>query len=519
MTRQEDRYILSIYSEDEDGIITDRVNLTDGKSYGIGPGAVFAPPPPQKVVEGADSAYRHGHDVVRVRYDNSTVDIRSLIIMGDRPEILAQRIRRITTLLEKTRYRQERGWGERVYVERDWRYSTYSAWDIDPAPEYFFEDVTVLRKEVLRGEFMPPRESVTEIIGKGLEGNCRLTLQCYPFWQGLIQNVVLEYTIDNHTCDVYPPAKRNYVNLDRNDLLGDAPCLMRVRLELVSAGNVRNLRMGVKRLCFPNTAPCCSDLTYQTEDYHALGADTALQSAPAEMSCDTGVRVTPSNANNVERVEWRVEGDTMSQGTYRVFLLIKNRDNARTVLAQFRLRSYPAENAEVFVGDQIEVTTYTAAKFAMLDLGLVTIPPENMGTWYPYPDEYGFEVWTESDAAAGTIDIDYLLLLPVEGGLKLEQFGIGLTGFFTFFVTDAVWEMNGFLNPPVANLYYPPGEYWAGPLLDDLGDAAALQPGFDHCLVFNADNWSAPGDNKAYSDLNLQFKVTVDVLPQYMYIR
>jgi len=516
---QDDRYIIALYSEDEDGAVTDRINLADGASYAVGPGAVYAPPPKQKVSRGADSIYRHGSDVVRARYSNSAVEIRELSIMGT-PEILAERVMRLTTMLEKARLRQERGWGERVFIERDWRYSTYYAWDVDPGPEYFYETVDVLKKEVFRGEFVPPREDVGGILRDGVLAPCRLNLECYPFWQGRERNVVFEYTVDNYVCEVYPPGERNYINVDGGDLPGDAPCLLRVRAENISpSGVIRNLRMGIKKQCWPLTSPCCDDLVYQTEDADVFGTDTVPHIGDPDFACDAGARVTPSNANNVLRLTWAIGQDLLPQGTYKPFLRIRNGTVARTVLAQFRLLDAPS-GADAYVGPQVDIPVIGAGAtgFVMLDMGLVTVPPGLVGDWYT-PGGYILDIWTESDAGAGTVDIDYLLLLPVEGGLKLEQFATSTAGNGAYFTVGTVWEADGFANPPKIAMYYPALMIWVGRPIDDLGFAAYLEPGFDHCFVFSVDEWVAAGVDKPYNVLTSLLKVTMDIIPQYMYIR
>jgi len=517
---QDARYLLALYSEDEDGNVTDRIEFAKGGDYGVGPGAVYTPPPPQKVARGADSAYRHGSDMVRARYDNSAVEIRDLTLKGT-AEILAGRVQRVTTMLEKARLRQERGWGEKVYVERDWRYSTYYAWDVDPGPEYFYETVDILRKEVYRGEFVPPMEDVGDIIGRGVLAPCRLNLECYPFWQGRERNIIFKYDINNHLCDAYPPAYRNYVNIDGDDLPGDAPCLVRVRVTNETAGggarSIRLLRMGIKRQYYPLSTHCCDSLTFQAEDgeFGAVDTDASLLTS-ADCSCGYGVRVTPSDTDNHVRVNWDITAATFPEGEYRCLLRVRNNASARTILAQFRYTFAAWE----WLGDQVEVPTHTVAEFVMVDLGKISIPPVRMGG--RTPNTYTLWIKLQSDAASGTIDLDYLLLLPIEGGLKLTRFKLypyaPVANMFTYFVANITCEYNGFLEPPLTGLVDLAADRWYDSPEDDLGFAAYLEPGKDHCLVFSADEW----DNTEQLSVNLldtDMEITVDIIPQYLYIR
>jgi len=455
---------------EEDGEVLDAVELTDGVSFSLGPGAVSAPPPPLRESWGADNFYRHGSDLVRAVYGNSSVRIR-LSVLGPDIASVKDNLHRIMRMLELARLRQVRGRGPKVKIYRG------------------FGD-RVVSKEVFSGRLTPAAEDVAALVKDGIL-SATLDLVCYPFWQGEESCLVDWTTVQNHDNGTDP----YYVDVSGDEIEGTAPGLLRLDIQNISASSSAYLRCRIGLMVSRSAASFFA--IRQCEDWSA-GFDASVVSG-TEFSQGEAVRVSPSSTENLFRLHSIETAGWPPPGSYRVFVRARNNDTDRVVKLQLGLGT---SQKEYYRTEQVEIPTIaTGALFRMVDLGVITVPP-----WRTHISwQLVFNLYGQSDAASGSYDLDYLLFLPLDQS-KLLKLGWP----YPFFL-----EVNNLEPPPVTNVISTTNLFYDLPD-SDLGFLGELWPGLDHRFFFSVDEYYSGG--VPVNALDSQMRVYIGYIPQWLFV-
>lgn len=457
---------------EENGEVLDAVELTDGVSFSLGPGAVSAPPPPLRESWGADNFYRHGSDLVRAVYGNSSVRIH-LSVLGPDVASVKDNLHRIMRMLELARLRQVRGRGPKVKIYRGF-------------------GNRIVSKEVFSGRLTPAAEDVAALVKDGIL-SATLDLVCYPFWQGEEACLVDWTTVQNHDNGTDP----YYVDVSGDEIEGTAPGLLRLLVENFSSSGNPYVRLRVGLIA---SREASSYLAIQQCEDWVLVFDAAVVSG-SEFSQGEAVRVTPSDTTNVARIAYNAPLGWPPPGSYRVFVRARNNDTDRTVKLQLWMGT---SAREYYRTPQVEIPTPAfGTLWKMVDLGVIEVPPWRTScNW-----RISFDLFGQSDAASGSYDLDYLLFLPLDQS-KLMSFEV--------FPHAYALEVYGLEPPPMTYLRsIIPGHFYDLPV-SDLGYMGELWPGLDHRFFFSADE--DPGVGEPVNELNSIMRVYIGYIPQWLYV-
>jgi hypothetical protein len=389
--------------------------------------------PPKKIIRGGESQFSPGAQLIGVSYSNRSATIQFSLSAATRDTII-DNINRIERLLDRARTRSIEEIGGRVELQYQWEGAT-----------------NITYYEVIDGDLAHPDSTM------GVEGilqydgssyhlyDMTLTLEMLPFGYPIspVSGTPTEIPLFNGS--VGSPAiggvtifncndttHDNYVEIASTDLDSELPLLVKLSLESDTGESEKNAKVyiGVRK----------RDLTFK----HILEDDDAAfvigspspTSDPDYSSGDTYTTFSFSGTTEQALIRWDLTpAETeATQGPFRIFARCK--DNA-----------YWDANANYAIAIkygtsilyQTEWVTPLSASVNLLDLGTIFLPPWLVGT---PTDLAGLSVEVRGlRKAAGTtnISLDYVALMPQDGGYRiLGMRGAGLSQFET--IVDDGWD-------------------------------------------------------------------------------
>lgn len=220
------------------------------------------------------------------------------------------------------------------------------------------------------------------------------------------------YILTNHTDDDAGDA--GY--LDVCDIPGDVPAQAVVRIHNTVSSVGRRLRWAIKQGDYADQF----DHIWEMEDV-ALGT---LDTKEVDATASGGYcwRYTPASPYDgkwygtdnlwiIGQVAWggTLEKQNIYEGAYYVYARIRVNDTQ-----QYRIRMRPfIPNWWPDWKDDDEVTDFSMNEWGLVNLGKVDIPPISVPEG-EYIDRLGLQFEVYAAAASGSLDIDYIWLVPVE---------------------------------------------------------------------------------------------------------
>jgi hypothetical protein len=377
-----------------------------GTSFWLGKGGLSCPPPPLRRAESgtilADggevsaSAYENRTLRVPLSFNPASMDARNTLVSA-----LVQELNRESNILE---YRPN-----------------------GSSTSYFFR--------TLRSPNFDPTQWYPMLPLGSIEAG----MLAEPFAYGLMQTAASAAVVNND-----PAAASNGMRLDLTGILGDVDTPALIYGSALTATNMGYLTT--------ETSPPGGVYAIQAETGSMAFGDTTVAGAHDAAMSGAGNNYVRTDFTSTASLTTRVTGltATIPPGTYRI--LARARVNGTSpvpvITMQLAYRAYALANPQI-IGT---ASTYTSAGAAgILDFGLIDVgglSADGVGlTSPPTSVSVIFDMAIGRTSAAGTLDFDYLLLIPADRS-TMSATGAGVSGEVVVFdgPNDACYGITG-ANP------------------------------------------------------------------------
>ena len=453
--------------------------------------------PKKKQVWGGESVYSHGSQLVTSTFENRKIKIVFQVTGVDRDEIAAN-VSRIERVIENARQRSIEESGTRVELEYQW--------DGASGPTYF---------EVIDGELRWPKETMSVEGVHQRDHNQRwviydfvLNLVCAPFaypispvsgtptelalTNGSGSDVTGGLAVWNHD-DATAAAHDNWVELDGADYEGDYPAKVKLILEADSgeAEKTSKIYIGVRKgnLGF----------THILEDDDAASAfGSPSPTYDVDNSSDdyyTGITFADTDGE-IDLIQWALSAAQVeaTQGPFRIF----GRCHAGDHWGQDASYSISIKyGSDILFQSEWRKPVDTTTE--LLDFGTIYLPPWLVGT---PTDLAGLNISIRANrdtVGSTTINLDYLALMPQDGGYRVLEYRTTGVAQFEFTIDDGWEEVVYHINSSSKKTGLP---YGLMPRLE-------LEPGVDHRIYFLQEGTAKN------CEITRQMNVQVFVVPTY----
>jgi len=466
-------------------------------SYHLRDGGLDVLTPKKKQVWGGESVYSHGSQLVTSTFQNRSIRLWFHVTGVTRNEIMSN-VSKIERLLEDARHRSIEQTGSRVEIQYQW--------DGTSNVTYF---------EVIDGELRWPNDimSVEQVHQQDEElryiiQDFYLTLDCAPFAYPIspVNGTPVELALTNgngtditgglavwnHDDDT-AATHDNWVQIDGSDFSGDFPAVVKLVLEADSgeAEKTSKIYIGVRKgnlsfvhiledddaaAVFGSPSPT-SDVDYSSGDYY-----TAISFADTD--------------GEIDLIRWALTATQTenTQGPFRFFGRCKagthwDQNGSYAIAIKYG-------TAILFQSEWIKpIDTITE----FLDFGTVYLPPWLVGT---PTDLAGLDIVIRAKrdvAGSTTINLDYLALMPQDGGYRILEYRTTGVSQFEFSVDDG-WEESVYhINSSSKKTGLPYG----------LMPRLTLESGVDHKVFFFQEGTSKN------CEITRQMNVQIFVVPTY----
>jgi hypothetical protein len=234
---------------------------------------------------------------------------------------------------------------------------------------------------------------------------------------------LLETPVDGVTVNADPAAGSNGCFVDVTGVKGDVESPALIRWPESAVVETRQSLFAVRRRGTPSGTPFVFQAEAMTQGSSTTvqANDTAFSGAGSNYS-----RCTFSVATFATRLSLADLGTASVdlRGTYRVFL--RYRKNTSGDGINLRLQWGDGSGNELITNDTF--ATPNTTNITMADLGLISIPygidpvyDHRTGTELVVDDKFGLEVDAERTSGSGTLDLDFVLLVPADDRLALIE--------------------------------------------------------------------------------------------------
>jgi len=429
-------FILKLY----DGTTTiDFISKAAG--YSLADGGLTISAPKKKQIWGGDSIYVSGSSLVASTFNNREINI-VFRVTGSSRDSVGDKVSAIERIIENARNRSIEQVGTRVELQY--------AWDGSSTTTYF---------EVIDGEINWPKDVMsvdqvhqTNSSGEYIIFDMELSLTVFPFTYktspvsgspteiGVSNTATAKVTggvvVFNHNDGA---THQNWIEIDAADVDGDYPALTKLILKAESgeAEKTSKIYMGVRK----------GDQTFvhtlEDDDATFVIASATPTSQPDDASGDTYTNLVFSGTTEQALIQWGLTNaqTEATKGPFRIFgraKLSTHWDNA----ANYRVRILYG-SAVMYEGEWRRPLDSTTELF---DFGTFFLPPWLVGS---LTDIAGLTIEIQgvrATAGTTTIALDYLCLMPQDGGYRVIDFrNTGATQ-FDYVVddgwTDTVYHIN-----------------------------------------------------------------------------
>lgn len=476
---------------------TNEVNLL-GTAYRLEDGGLDIQTPKKKQVWGGESVYSHGAQLVTSTFENRTIRILFHVTGATRDE-LASNISKIERLLENARQRSINQSGTRVELQY--------RWDGSSGTTYF---------EIIDGDLRWPRETMSvegvhqkDEKGRYLLQGFSLTLEANPFaypispvtgspvelalTNGAGTDVTGGLAIFNHDDDT-AAVHDNWVELDGSDFAGDYPAKVKLVLEADSgeAEKTSKIYIGVRK----------GNLTFthmlEDDDASAVFGSPSPTTHTDYSSGDTYTAITFADTDGeIDLIEWALSSAQViaTQGPFRFFGRCKDGSHWSDQASYAIAIKYGT--SILFQSEWRKPVDTTTELF---DFGTIYLPPWLTGTPTAMAGlTVTIRAVRDSSAGSSTIDLDYLALLPQDGGYRILEYRTTGVSQFEFTVDDGWEETVYHINSSSLKTGLPYG----------LMPRIELEPGVNHRLYFLQEGTAKN------CEISRQMNVQVYVVPTY----
>jgi hypothetical protein len=455
--------------------------------------------PEQKEVWGGDSIYAQGAQLVQANFGNRESVIQFNVTGATRDELI-QNVARIDRIIERAK--------RHSIEERGTRVELMYAWDETENVTYF---------EVVSGKLEWPQDTMSveqvhqKISDRWIIVNFTLTLVLYPFAYPIspVSGTPTDVKLSNlHGTDQTELVAHNYndgshdnfVEIKASQLPGAYPLPLKLTIKGDSgeAEKTGKIYIGVRQddLAFVpilednvatfrigNVTPTSDPDNSSGGTYSALAHTTV--SSPNPIVSATLATWTLSDA--------QVDA---TQGAFRIFGKVKHGSywdaNANYSLAII-------DSATSTVLHQTEWRTPLDTTISLFDFGTVFLPPWAGSNQGLSSLKIRLNIWRKTYGTT-TINLDYLALLPQDGGYRVLQYRGGGLGELEYVIDDA-WEKS---------VYHKKTDGKQSGLPFGLMPPLTLKPGITQRIYFIME-----GINGS-SEIGRRLKVSVGVVPTYM---
>lgn len=445
------------------------INLTGG-SDGVYGGAEYVPRAPDvSEIEFTASALRDGGELVKATRRNVAESL-SLVITGASRSALATTQHDIEKLFEQARQYQERGVGDRVYVE----YRKADSGD-------------VYRSEILRGTVQPSDETASERWFEA--GAIRVTVAWKRrwYWEGPESELSLENTHGSGTGGVtvynhYDSVNENFVDIAGEDVEGVIPAACRIEMTNSYNETARLSRVWLAHNIF--SSPASFDHILEGEE--ASGGATGSSSEASDGEFTT---VTWSGDTETELLSWSLSTTLLNAAAGNWFHVLVRFQLSPATDIWYRFKIIHSSTATVWEGPWVKFDSDYVLKIR--SMGLVQLPPWLTGGY----DSVSLDLNLYGKKEGGDTEyIDFIQLTPVDGFRYLYPAGYGVQ-YNQRLVDDGI---EGLLYMDSGNGTARYGYYIAQ------GAPIQLWPGRDQRLYFLQHAWTG---NTAEIDRTLSVRV------------
>ena len=472
---------------------TDEVDFMGG-FYALGDGGLQVALPEAKEVWGGNSMYANGAQLIMSSYDNREATL-TFEVLGETRDSLIANVARIDRLIETAKIFSIEESGKRV----EFQY----AWDGNSQTTYF---------EVVSGKLEWPENvmSVEQVHQQTHAGlyvitDFVLTLNLHPFAYSIspVNGVAIPVALSNSLeagaqVTVYnsnDTGRVNYVEVQGTDLPGSFPLPVNLTLQrtLGEGENIGKVYIGVRK----------GNMGFKTklDDNAAVYRIGGATSTPdADNSVNGTYTVLPFMGKApLVLARWTLTSTeaNATQGPFRIFGKVKDTTiwdpNANYCLA------ITNAGGSVLL-DQTEWHTPLNSTTTLLDFGTVFLPP-----WLgSMTDIAGLSIelraMHKSDDVAASVSLDYLALLPQDGGYRVLAYrGAGMSLLET--LVDDGWNKV---------VYHQDTNGKKMALAYGMMPALMLRPGVTQRLYFLMEGINGN------SEIKRQLRVSLGVVPAYM---
>lgn len=277
--------------------------------------------------------------------------------------------------------------------------------------------------------FRTMRSSVGSMTWDPIAQRASVSILAEPFGLGLQENIA-GVTVNND-----PAAGSNGLFADFTGIKGDVETPALIKFSGLSGGVFADIIMGTRRRGVPSSMPRffqCESMTANV-DTSTPGNDPLMSGAGSNymrttFATDTSLvfRLTASNFPAASGVEMR--------GTYRMYALLRA-PGTGTYSVQWTLG--PAAGGVPVVSDVLPFTPNSGTLRSVIDLGQITFPvgadPVTSGYSGVEKSMTGgqLQLWAARTSGTGSLDWDYIALVPDDGARGDDYFTFSLYGLAT----------------------------------------------------------------------------------------